>query len=41
VRLPAVTKAELRALIVEAWRCQAPPKLLEAAAPAKPRKRDG
>jgi len=27
VRLAAVGKAELRALIVEAWRCQAPAKL--------------
>ena len=28
VRLPAVTRAQLRTLIVEAWRCQAPPQLV-------------
>jgi hypothetical protein len=28
VRLPAITKAQLRKLIVDAWRCQAPPHLL-------------
>jgi hypothetical protein len=39
VRLPAVTKTELRALLVEAWRCQAPPKLVEGKAAARPRKR--
>lgn len=28
VRLAAVKKTELRALLVEAWRCQAPAKLV-------------
>jgi hypothetical protein len=37
VRLRAVTKAELRRLIVNAWRCQAPPQLVAAQAP--PRRR--
>jgi hypothetical protein len=35
VRLRAVTKAELRALLVEAWRCLAPPELQEAGAPTR------
>lgn len=35
VRLPAVTKAELRRLIIAAWRCQAP----APAAPRRPRRR--
>jgi hypothetical protein len=35
VRLRAVSAAELRALLVEAWRCQAPRQLVDgAAAPA-------
>ncbi len=40
VRLPKVTQAELRQVITEAWRCQAPPPLVaaydagEAAAPS-------
>ena len=39
VRLPAVTLAQLRSLIVAAWRCQAPPQLVKdhAAAPARKR----
>lgn len=37
VRLPAVTVRELRPLITEAWRCQAPKDLaLEQAAPRRP-----
>jgi hypothetical protein len=37
VRLPAVTVRELRAVITEAWRCQAPKDLaLEQAAPRRP-----
>ena len=37
VRLPAVTVRELRPLITEAWRCQAPRDLaLEQAAPRRP-----
>ena len=39
VRLPAVTKAQLRKLIVDAWRCQAPPHLLQDEAATRPRKR--
>jgi hypothetical protein len=39
VRLPAVTTAQLRKLIVDAWRCQAPPELLEADAPARATRR--
>lgn len=40
VRLPAVTRAQLRSLIVAAWRCQAPPQLVKdhAAAPARERR---
>ena len=39
VRLPAVTRAQLRSLIVGAWRCQAPAQLAKdhAAAPARKR----
>ncbi len=39
VRLPAVTRPQLRSLIVAAWRCQAPPALLKdhAAKPARKR----
>ncbi len=37
VRLPAVTARELRPLITEAWRCQAPKELLVVEAP--PRRR--
>ena len=29
VRLAAVSRAQLRSLLVEAWRCQAPPQLLK------------
>jgi hypothetical protein len=37
--LPAVTKAQLGKLIADAWRCQAPPELLEAeTAPARARR---
>jgi hypothetical protein len=37
VRLPAVTVRELRPLITEAWRCQAPKDLaIEQAAPRRP-----
>ena len=39
VRLPAVRVALLRRLIVEAWRCQAPPALARDEAAAPPRKR--
>ena len=40
VRLPKVTRAQLRPLIVEAWRCQAPPHLVkEDVIPTRPRKR--
>lgn len=38
VRLPAVTARELRPLITEAWRCQAP-KDLDPKQPAAPRRR--
>src|SRR5687768_10796461 len=38
VRLPAVTARELRPLITEAWRCQAP-KDLDPKAPVSPRRR--
>ena len=38
VRLPAVTARELRPLITEAWRCQAP-KNLAPKKPASPRRR--
>jgi hypothetical protein len=39
VRLPVVRVALLRKLIVEAWRCQAPPGLTQDEAAAPPRKR--
>jgi hypothetical protein len=39
VRLPAVRVALLRRLIVEAWRCQAPPALARDEAAGPPRKR--
>jgi hypothetical protein len=39
VRLPAVTKAQLGKLLLEAWRCQAPPSLVGTVAPSRPRKR--
>jgi hypothetical protein len=39
VRLPAVTRAQLRKLIVDAWRCQAPPTLRKEDAAARPRAR--
>jgi hypothetical protein len=36
VRLPKVTRAQLRVLIVEAWRCQAPRHLVDGGvAPAR------
>jgi hypothetical protein len=38
VRLAKVSRAQLTALIHEAWRCQAPKKLVETAAAPKPRK---
>jgi hypothetical protein len=39
VRLPAVTNALLRKLIVDAWRCQAPPELVKDDLPPQARKR--
>lgn len=39
VRLPVVTRDQLRRLIVEAWRCQAPPHLLKDEAVARARQR--
>jgi hypothetical protein len=39
VRLPAVTKAQLAKLIVDAWRCQAPKDLVKDDPPARTRKR--
>jgi hypothetical protein len=39
VRLRAVTVAELRELLAEAWRCQAPRELLDAPKPRVPRAR--
>lgn len=39
VRLPKVTSAQLRTLLVGAWRCLAPPQLAAAAAAPQPRKR--
>jgi hypothetical protein len=36
VRLPRVTQAQLRRLIVEAWRCQVPPHLVKGEAPPTP-----
>ena len=39
VRLPAVTKAQLRVLIEGAWRCQAPPQLQPDAPAARPPRR--
>ena len=39
VRLPPVGQALLRKLIVDAWRCQAPPHLVKDDAPRRPRKR--
>lgn len=39
VRLPAITKAQLRKLIVDAWRCQAPSHLLQDDTPTGPRRR--
>jgi hypothetical protein len=38
VRLAAVSRKQLQALIPEAWRCQAPKKLIEAAGEPPPRK---
>jgi len=40
VNLPAITASELKPLIEEAWRCQAPKDLSAAAEKEKPRKRD-
>ncbi len=39
VRLPAVTLAQLRSLLVAAWRCQAPRSLVEGREAAPPRRR--
>ena len=39
VRLPVVTEAQLRKLIVDAWRCQAPAHLLKDDPPVRPRRR--
>jgi hypothetical protein len=39
VRLPAVTLAQLRKLIFDAWRCQAPPQLVKDHEAARSRKR--
>jgi hypothetical protein len=39
VRLKEVTVADLRVLLEEGWRCQAPKELLQAGATAKPVKR--
>jgi hypothetical protein len=41
VRLPAVTRAQLRKLIFDAWRCQAPRQLVKDHEAARPRKRPG
>lgn len=39
VRLSAVTRVQLRKLLVDAWRCQAPRRLLTGAAAARSRER--
>ena len=39
VRLPVVAPAQLRKLIFDAWRCQAPPQLVKDAEAAPPPKR--
>jgi hypothetical protein len=39
VRLRVVTKAQLGKLLLEAWRCQAPPSLARDLPPFRPRKR--
>jgi hypothetical protein len=39
VRLPAVTEAQLRKLILDAWQCQAPRELLKEGPPPQARKR--
>ena len=39
VRLRKVTQAQLRRLIADAWRCQAPSPLVKGDLPARPRKR--
>ena len=39
VRLPRVTPAQLGKLVADAWRCLAPPHLVNGEAPARPRKR--
>ncbi len=41
VRLPAVTRVQLRKLIFDAWRCQAPRQLVKDHEAARPRKRRG
>lgn len=39
VRLPVVKEAQLRKLIVDAWRCQAPPQLLKGDPPTRARRK--
>lgn len=39
VRLPAVTSAQLRQLLVDAWRCQAPRQGVEGPQPPPPKRR--
>lgn len=39
VRLPTVTRTQLRKLIVDAWRSQAPRQLVKDGVAARPRKR--
>jgi hypothetical protein len=39
VRLPRVTRAQLRKLLLAAWRCQAPPRLVKDTTAASRRKR--
>jgi hypothetical protein len=37
MRLPPVTRAQLRKLLVDAWRCQAPRQLVEHGVAVRPR----